>query len=76
MDALALLSVVGVDVLVPMVSVTVPVGTGFPLPPLTLIVTVRSWAMVTLGEEVVTATVGTIFDGAVTFTEPVPVALL
>jgi hypothetical protein len=53
-----------------------PVGIGLPLPPLTATVADSVCAVVMLDGLGVTVTVGVIFAGAVTITEPVPVAPL
>jgi hypothetical protein len=56
-----LLRVLAADVKVPLVSVTVPVGVGLPVPPLTAVVTVNACAVVMLVEDGVTVTVGAVF---------------
>jgi hypothetical protein len=70
------LSAVAADSYPPPVSVTVPVGAGLPLPPLTTAVTVSACVVVMLIADGVTATPGVIFAGVVTVTTAAPVALL
>ena len=65
--ALQPLSAVAVEMYVPPLSVTLPVGVGLPLPPLTVTVTESLCAVVMLVEAGVTVTVGVIFE---TVTEP------
>jgi hypothetical protein len=69
-------SVVAAELYPPPVSVTVPVGTGLPLPPATTTVTERLCVVVRFAADGVTATVGVIFAGVVTVTSADPVALL
>jgi hypothetical protein len=57
-EALPLLSVVAAEAYVPLVRVTVPVGIGFPLPPLTVIATGNACAVVMLDAEGETPTWG------------------
>src|ERR1039458_4786480 len=74
--ALPLARVVADAVELALARVTVPVGVGLPLPPLTPMVTDNDCAVVMLDEPGVTVTVGVVFAGAVTTTVFVPVALL
>jgi hypothetical protein len=76
MVAPPLLRVAAADVYVPLVSVTEPVGVGFPVPPLTATATVSACAVVMLDADGVTVNVGVVFAAAVTVTEFDPVALL
>lgn len=46
-----------------------PVAVGYPLPPLTAIVTVNGCAVVMLADDGVTVTVGVVLGGAFTITE-------
>ena len=62
------LSVVAAELYPPPLSVTVPVGTGFPLPPLTTTVTDKACVVVMLNEDGVTVTVGVIRDEVSTVT--------
>jgi hypothetical protein len=54
---------------VPLLRATVPVAVGYPLPPLTAIVTVNGCAVVMLADDGVTVTVGVVLGGAFTITE-------
>jgi hypothetical protein len=74
--ALPLLRVIAAEVYPPPVRVTVPVGVGLPVPPLTETVTVSGWAVVMLDAVGVSVTVGVVLAGVVTVSEFVPVALL
>jgi hypothetical protein len=74
--ALPLLRVAADEVYPPPVTVTDPLGTELPLPPLTVTVTARLCAVVMLLEEVATATVGVTLVGFVTVTVDTPEALL
>ena len=65
MVALPLTSVVGAEVYPPPVSVTVPVGVGFPVPPLTVISTLKACAVVMLDKDGLTVTLGVILTEAV-----------
>jgi hypothetical protein len=67
---------VAADSYPPPVSVTVPVGTGLPLPPLTTAVTVKACVVVMLVADGVTATAGVFLVGVVTVTTAAPVAPL
>ena len=71
--ALPLASVVAVDVKAPLVSVTAPVGIGFPVPPFTATVTESVCVVEMLEEAGVTVAVGRI---VVTVTAAVPVLAL
>jgi hypothetical protein len=67
MEALPLLNVVAVEVYVPLVSVTEPVGA-----PLTVTATDRDWAAVMLDDAGVTVTVGVVFGEVVVVLLPPP----
>ena len=69
-----LLRVVAAEVYLPLVNVTVPVGVGLPVPPLTATVTLSDCVVVMLDTPGVTVTVG---NTAVTVTadEAIPDAL-
>jgi hypothetical protein len=69
-------STVAADSYPPPVTVTVPVGIAFPLPPLTTAVTVKGCVVVMLVAEGVTVTAGVILAGVVTVTIADPDALL
>lgn len=69
-------STVAAEAYVPLERVTEPVGVGLPLPPLTLTETLKACAVVTVGAEGVTVTVGASKTGAVTVTPADPEALL
>jgi hypothetical protein len=74
--ALPLPRVAAAEVYPPPLSVTVPVGVGLPVPPLTATVTERGCAVVMLEADGVTATVGVVFAATVTVTDALPEALL
>jgi hypothetical protein len=61
---------------VPATRTTEPVGVGLPLVALTVTAALSCCAVVMLDGVGTTVTVGVVFAGAVTITEPVPVALL
>ena len=63
MVALPLLRDAPADVYPPPARITVPVGTGFSVPPMTATVTANGWAFVMLVGDGVTLSVGAVFAG-------------
>lgn len=68
MVAFPLLRGAPADVYPPLARVTVPLGTDFPVPPLTATLTVNGCAVVMLVCDGVTESTGAVFAGAVTGT--------